>query len=52
MTVVAGVDACRGGWVAIVVEDGQFADSVIAATFAQLLETVRRRLQPVAAGKW
>lgn len=36
MTVVAGVDACRGGWVAIVLEDDRFADSILAATFAQL----------------
>jgi predicted RNase H-like nuclease len=37
MTVVAGVDACKGGWVAIVVEDDQFTGSLLAATFAQLL---------------
>jgi predicted RNase H-like nuclease len=37
MPVVAGVDACRGGWVAIVLGAGQFADSLFAATFAQLL---------------
>jgi predicted RNase H-like nuclease len=38
MTVVAGVDACRGGWVAIVIGAGQFANSRFAATFAQLLD--------------
>jgi predicted RNase H-like nuclease len=38
MTVVAGVDACRGGWVAIVIGAGQFADSLFAPTFAQLLD--------------
>jgi predicted RNase H-like nuclease len=37
MTVVAGVDACKGGWVAIVVEDDRFTGSLLAATFAQLL---------------
>jgi predicted RNase H-like nuclease len=40
MTVVAGVDACRGGWVAIVVEDDQFINSMFAATFAQLLQVL------------
>lgn len=40
MPVVAGVDACRGGWVAIALEDGQFADSLLATTFAQLLRTL------------
>jgi predicted RNase H-like nuclease len=34
---VAGVDACKGGWVAIVVEDDQFSGSLHAATFGQLL---------------
>ena len=37
MTRVAGVDACRGGWVAVVVDAGQFADSLSAPTFVQLL---------------
>ena len=37
MSVVAGADACRGGWVATVLDDGQFSDSRSAATFAQLL---------------
>jgi predicted RNase H-like nuclease len=36
MSVVGGADAYRGGWVAIVV-DGQFAYSLLAATFANLL---------------
>jgi predicted RNase H-like nuclease len=40
VTVVAGVDACRGGWVAIAVEAGAFADSIFAATFAQLLKSL------------
>ena len=40
MTVVAGVDACKGGWVAIVVEDDQFTGSLLAATFAQLLSAL------------
>jgi predicted RNase H-like nuclease len=35
---VAGVDACRGGWVAVVAEDGKFVDSVLTATFADLLK--------------
>jgi predicted RNase H-like nuclease len=38
--VFAGVDACRGGWVAIALEDGQFADSLFATTFAQLVRTL------------
>ena len=37
MTVVAGVDACKGGWVAIVLDDDRFAGSLLAATFGQLL---------------
>ena len=40
VTVVAGVDACRGGWVAIVLEDGRFADSLLAASFPRLLEAL------------
>ncbi|PWU24794.1 MAG: DUF429 domain-containing protein [Candidatus Rokuibacteriota bacterium] len=40
MTVVAGVDACRAGWVAIVVENGQFADSVLGGTFADLMSAL------------
>jgi hypothetical protein len=40
MTVVAGIDACRGGWVAIVTEDEELADSLHAATFAQLLRAL------------
>jgi predicted RNase H-like nuclease len=35
---VAGVDAWRGGWVSVVAEDGRFVDSVLAQTFAVLLE--------------
>lgn len=41
MTVVAGADACRGGWVAIVGVEGRFADSLFASTFAGLLEGLR-----------
>jgi predicted RNase H-like nuclease len=37
MTLVAGADACKGGWVAIVIEDDRFTGSLLAATFAQLL---------------
>ena len=40
MTVVAGVDACKGGWVAIVVHDDRFTSSLLAATFAQLLSAL------------
>jgi predicted RNase H-like nuclease len=40
MTVVAGVDGCQGGWVAIVVDDGRFTASRFEATFAQLLEAL------------
>ena len=42
---VAGVDACRGGWVAVVLECGTFADTLFAPTFVGLLE----RLKDVAA---
>jgi predicted RNase H-like nuclease len=38
---VAGVDACRGGWVAIVLKDGRFADSLVASSFAQLLDSLK-----------
>lgn len=41
MTLVAGVDACRGGWVAIVLDADHFADSCSAATFAQLLDRLK-----------
>ena len=40
MTVVAGVDASRGGWVAIVIEDDQFAHSLLAATFREVLDSL------------
>jgi predicted RNase H-like nuclease len=40
VTVVAGVDACRGGWVAVALKDGQFADSLLAQTFPQLLRAL------------
>lgn len=35
---MAGVDACRGGWIAIVVESGRFTDSLLRPTFASLLD--------------
>jgi predicted RNase H-like nuclease len=38
VSLVAGVDACRGGWVAIIAEDGRFADSLLAASFDRLLD--------------
>jgi predicted RNase H-like nuclease len=37
MTVVAGLDACRTGWVAVVLDDGRFADAFVAATFTDAL---------------
>jgi predicted RNase H-like nuclease len=41
VTVVVGVDACRGGWVAVVLDaGGQFADSLFSASFAQLLASL------------
>jgi predicted RNase H-like nuclease len=36
-TLVAGVDGCRKGWIAIVLEDGHFARAELARTFADLL---------------
>lgn len=45
MSVVAGVDACRGGWVAVLAEDGRFAGSAFAPTFGEL----RDRLAAAAA---
>jgi hypothetical protein len=47
MTVVAGVDGRRGGWVAVVLEDGQFADSLFDTAFAELLRRSPIR-QPLA----
>ena len=41
MSRVAGADACRGGWVAIVAQGERFVDSLFAETFATLLEAVR-----------
>jgi predicted RNase H-like nuclease len=41
VTMAAGVDACRGGWVAIVLDAGQFADASFAATFEQILGMVQ-----------
>jgi predicted RNase H-like nuclease len=37
VTLVVGVDACRGGWFAVVAEDGRFVDTQFGATFAELL---------------
>jgi predicted RNase H-like nuclease len=42
VTVVAGVDACRGGWIAIVLEDGRFADALFASGFVRLLDGLAR----------
>jgi predicted RNase H-like nuclease len=42
VTVVAGVDACRGGWIAIVLDDGRFADALFASGFARLLDGLAR----------
>ncbi|HEV2993616.1 MAG TPA: DUF429 domain-containing protein [Acidimicrobiia bacterium] len=38
MTRVAGVDACRAGWVAVVLVDGRFAEAHLAACFAELVD--------------
>jgi predicted RNase H-like nuclease len=35
--VVAGLDACRTGWVAVVLEDGRFATAFVEATFTATL---------------
>jgi len=37
MTVVAGLDACRSGWIAVVLDDGRFAEAVVGATFVDTL---------------
>lgn len=37
MSIVAGADASRGGWVAIVLDGGRVADSLVARTFTRLL---------------
>jgi predicted RNase H-like nuclease len=37
---VVGVDACRGGWVAIVLDDGSFKDSFLASSFVEVLRAV------------
>jgi predicted RNase H-like nuclease len=41
VSLVAGVDACRGGWVAILADDCRFADSLFAASFAEMLDSLR-----------
>jgi predicted RNase H-like nuclease len=38
VTVAAGVDACRGGWVAVLVEDGRYTGSLLESRFELLLE--------------
>ena len=40
MTTAAGADACRGGWVAIVLEDGAFAAACRETTFARLVSAL------------
>ena len=40
MTLVAGSDACRGGWVAILLDRGAFAGALFADTFGRFLEEV------------
>jgi predicted RNase H-like nuclease len=37
VSLAAGVDACRGDWVAIIVEDGRVADSLLESSFEALL---------------
>src|SRR6266540_774852 len=34
---VAGADACRGGWIAVILDGDHFADSIFTPTFAKLL---------------
>ena len=38
MSRVAGVDAWRGGWVAVTLRDGAFERAVVAAAFAELMD--------------
>lgn len=40
LTLVAGVDACRGGWIAVVLDADQFAGSISTPTFVELLGSV------------
>jgi predicted RNase H-like nuclease len=42
VTVVAGVDAYRGGWIAIVLKDGRLADALFASGFVRLLDGLAR----------
>ena len=42
MTVVAGLDACRSGWIAVVLDDGRFAEAVVGATFADTVAALDR----------
>jgi predicted RNase H-like nuclease len=41
MGLVAGVDACRGGWVAVLIERGSIADSVFDPSCRELLDGLR-----------
>ena len=38
MTRVLGVDGCSGGWVAVALVDGEFADARLATRFAELVD--------------
>ncbi len=38
---VVGVDACKRGWVAVVLADGRFAGAHLMATLAELLDSVQ-----------
>jgi predicted RNase H-like nuclease len=37
---VAGVDGCREGWVAVVLQDGRFSGALSSATFRELLKSL------------
>jgi predicted RNase H-like nuclease len=41
VVLVAGADACRGGWAVIVAEDGRFVESLLAVSFAEVLAGLR-----------
>ena len=38
MTKVVGIDGCPGGWVAVLLEEGRFADAWFAARFELAVE--------------
>jgi predicted RNase H-like nuclease len=42
MTVVAGLDACRSGWVAVVLDDGRFEEALVGPAFTAVLERLDR----------